>query len=222
MVKPTEDRLCHHAMAFGDLMPILQPRHGQTFRRIWDIRPKTRMRPAPVVVLDPFGEQDSQVFFTKGNQIIETFSSDCAVQPLTKRICKWRHDGRLEHFYAHVFDRSVEIRRENRVAIVNQVVIFVITRDRLPELLLCPTGRWVRSHIEMNNPPRSDLHHDKNVQFGKPHSPYGQKIASKHHLRVIVASVYPLMLQNTLSCAKTPVQALKRRFVRIAPSRVQR
>ena len=84
VMQPAEDRLCHHAMTLRNLVSILCERRWKAFSRIWNSRPEAGVRPAPVVVRYPLGEQDPQMLLTKRNKVIKAFSSDRAIQSFAK------------------------------------------------------------------------------------------------------------------------------------------
>ena len=106
----------------------------------------------PLVIMgQPCLHDASQVILGQRNHTIEAFSSQRAQQPFTERVGlrtlgRGFHDPEPEVLYA-----AIELRREDAIAIMDEEAVAMVRWDRFAQLLQCPGGSGMRSHINMQH-----------------------------------------------------------------------
>ena len=93
MVETTEYRPTIHGRIVRKVVPVSLRRHWQPNGWVGKTRPEAGVRPATIVMLDPFLENHPKVRFVHWNQVIETFPAKRSYHSLAERICERRPEG---------------------------------------------------------------------------------------------------------------------------------
>ena len=159
--------------------------------------PRAGVRATAIVVRDPLSEHAPQVAFVQRDQKIQALPADRAHQPLAKRIGLRGAHGRFQHAQIHRCQRSVDIRRVNRVSIVNHELVQAITSDERPELLNGPLGRGMLRHVPVRDPACPDFQDDEHVENPERGHHRDKEVAREHGARVIADKRVPLLRRGS-------------------------
>ena len=85
------------------------------------------------------------------DQMIETFSADTSNYSFRIWILERRLRRRKYFFDPHSCDSLAEILAINAVSVAYQILGSLLVREGLDDLLCGPFGRWMLSHIEVND-----------------------------------------------------------------------
>jgi hypothetical protein len=112
---------------------------------------------------DPLFKDATHMVFRQRNQIIQTFPPQRAEEPLAGRIrLRTPHRG-FEYPQPQVAYALIQLLREDRIAVMNQETVVMVSRHRVTQLLQRPLGRGMRRHIAMQDPARGVLHQYEDV-----------------------------------------------------------
>jgi len=100
--------------------------------------------------------------------MVKTLPSHAAQEPLADCIRLWRTIGYLQDFNRCAHGNAREAFPVLAIAIPNQKVRRLTERRCLAQLLGHPGVRWRTRDAEMNNPPRSQLDDEKEIERTKP------------------------------------------------------
>jgi hypothetical protein len=131
------------------------------------------------------------------NQIIQAFAPDRPDEPFAIRVRLGSEDRRSDRSHAKVLQGSIERRREDRIAIVNDEPVWMRIGENLPALLRGPFGGGMMGHIEVQNPPRADLHRDEDAEDLKLYGDRHQKIAGDDRLGLILDEGRPTLIATS-------------------------
>jgi hypothetical protein len=76
-------------------------------------------------------------------------------------------------------------------------LMIVITRKCIPQLLQRPLSRRMFGHVEVENPPRSDLHCDKYIKETEPCRDRNEEMASDNRVRMIADEGGPPLIAGS-------------------------
>ena len=94
-----------------------------------------------VVMTDPLAKDSSHVFFAERDHEIQAFPVDSPDQPLTVGIGLRRPHRRTQDLQPECVQRSINLCRKHRVAVMNRKFEGVVAGDGLAELLKGPFRR---------------------------------------------------------------------------------
>src|SRR5215472_17416627 len=151
------------------------------------------MRPPPVIVAGPVPNSYLQMPFVEGKQEVETFATEAAAQSLAYRVRLWSPHWRSQNPYAQIPKTLVDLLSEDTVPIVDDEAIGMITRHRFPELLQRPFRRGMASDIVVENPPRTDLHDDEDVEGTECGGDHHEEVAGHHDLGMVADKGQPAL-----------------------------
>src|SRR5919201_3379464 len=158
-------------------------------RRLRNARTETAVWPPAIVVTDPLSKNRTKVSLVERNHEVQTLTTDCADQALTKRVRLGNASWRPEYRQTHRLDCTIDAFRVNRVAIVNHESVPLIAGHDHPKLLRGPVrGRMVR-HVEMPDSSRSDFQHDKHIDHAECGGDDDKEIAGESRSAVVPSSV---------------------------------
>jgi len=106
----------------------------------------------------PFAKHAAEVLFIQRNDEIQTLASYGPHQPLTKCVRFRRLRRSSQHSQSespHQF--LVELRREDRIAIMDEKAGHIIAGQGFPKLLQGPFSRRMSRRVALQNPSRSWL-----------------------------------------------------------------
>ena len=122
--------------------------------------------------------------FGRGDHPIQTLAPKCADDSLADRIRFWASWRRSQHLDAKATHRFVEVRGEDAIAIVHQVLASRIGPDGLAQLLQCPCGRRMCGDVEVNQATAAVLDDHEYVEHPERGGDGDQKIAGNDSLGV--------------------------------------
>ena len=125
VVKSPQDRAGEDGNSPVEVVPASLQRleHGTG---LWDTRAQGRVGPASVVVGPPRCQDFPQVPFAQWNDPIEALPPQGSDQPLAERISLRAMHRRDYHFKSKPRQRSVQLRRKDRVVVVDDEAILVV------------------------------------------------------------------------------------------------
>ena len=92
------------------------------------------MRTPAVVVSDPVAQDRAQMRLGQRDQPVQALPANGSDDPLADRVRLRARDGRSQHFDAQGSDRTSQVPGEDRVTIVNQVLVAFGISDDLSQL----------------------------------------------------------------------------------------
>ncbi|ETX05469.1 MAG: hypothetical protein ETSY2_22735 [Candidatus Entotheonella gemina] len=104
---------------------------------------------ALVVVPNPFLQDTIEMAFVHRNYEVRTFSAYRANDPFTQGIGHGHPHWRFEHMQPYMAYPLVHGLGENRIPVMDENTVCVITRDGFSELLHGPLGRGMCRDIDM-------------------------------------------------------------------------
>ena len=181
--------------------------------RIRNPRPQTRMRPAIIVVSNPFQQNPSQMPFARGNHEIQTLSPDSAYQTFTISICGWCSHRSLQNLQGHCFNALIQVGGINAIAVVNRKAPCFVFPDCFSESLRASFRRRMIGHIKVNDPSAPDLHQDKHIENSEDihdenHEDIQQVLYCYEHVHGSVGCHRIIVCMQTF----TPVEHSRRNF----------
>lgn len=136
--------------------------------------------------------------------MIEELSANRSVQALTMSIGNWGSGRSLDHFHAHVLDRSIDSRREGVSAIMDQLFVAVFPGERLPNLLNRPVSGRMGGDVGVKNPAVPDLHHDEDIEHLEPKRHRSEEVASSDRLAMVAKERLPALAIDLSSVVRRP------------------
>src|SRR5215472_17169176 len=149
------------------LMAVRLEWHRQ--RRGWlgHTWPQGHMRAVGVVMGYPLAQDPSHMVCGEWNQKVEALPPQRADKPLAERIGLRSPHRRLEHPQPQVTYASVQLLREDAIAVMYQASVSMVSGKRFAELLQGPRRCRIRRDIDMEDAARGVLHHHKHVEQAK-------------------------------------------------------
>lgn len=138
------------------------PRHGRVTRQ-------RQVRSRLVIVGEVITQDPDQVRFVEHDRVVQAFATNRADQPLDVRALPGRAVGNDDLFDAQALDTLAEIRALDAIMIADQEARRGVERERLDNLLGCPTRCGTRSYIEVYDPPTVVPHDEKAVAQARSH-----------------------------------------------------
>ena len=107
------------------------------------------VRPVTVEVLDPFGQDPTQVFFPQDQNMVQAFSAETSEESLANgiQVRRPRRDG--DHLHARTLSGYSEETAELAVVVANQEPRRLLVRRGLSELLGHPRIGWTAGDVDM-------------------------------------------------------------------------
>jgi len=136
------------------------------------------MRSSAIVVANPLAKNPFYMTFAEWNQEVQAFSSNRSDQPFTERVGLGCSDRRLQNTNAEAFQRGVQVRGEDSIAVVDDVPVGMIEGEELAELLSAPLSSRMLGDVAMQDPARSNFHGDQDVQDAKARRDGNEVVAS--------------------------------------------
>src|SRR6476646_2144906 len=99
-----------------------------------------------------------------GNQIIQTLATKGRNYPLAVGVCHGTSNWSFQHAQTKTIQSFVNLSREDRVAIVNQIMMARFAVEERAELLSRPLRSRMIRNIDVQNATRADLHCYEHVQ----------------------------------------------------------
>ena len=148
---------------------------------------------------DEFLEDQAQVSFIDGNEIIQTFASNGPNKSFAEGICFGRSNRGSDRPHAEILQRRIKRGRENGIAIVNDEFVRMRIGEDLPELLRGPFGGRMTRHVEVQNPPRSDLHRYEYIEDLKGRGDRHEEVAGHDSLGMVPNKRRPALVVASAS-----------------------
>ena len=103
----------------------------------------------------------SQKGFRQRNEPVQTLATYRPDHPFAEAVRHWTARRRFQNTQPQAADRSVELPREDAVAVMKQITVVGVKSERLAQLLARPGRCRVRRHIAVNQPSSTALldHH---------------------------------------------------------------
>ncbi len=121
------------------------------------------MRATAIVMAPELVDDPSEMPLVDRDEVVEKLPADGADQPFAKGIGCRCSRRRLEDVNAEAVQFSVEARRKDPVAVVDQESVRVVGGEKLAELLSGPVGGWMGGDVGVQNAAGVDLHRDEDV-----------------------------------------------------------
>ncbi len=137
---------------------------------------KREMSSRFVIVREVTRQDSAQVSFAEHDHVIQTLAPDRANQSLNVGGLPGRPVRDDDFLDAHVTDAFSEIVAVDGISISDQKARRLAVRERLDNLLACPTGSRVGRHVEMKDTPPVVSKHDKAVQQLKSYGRHDQEV----------------------------------------------
>ncbi len=111
------------------------------------------MSSGSVIISNVFLQDSTKMLFSKRNHMIQAFPPDGTDHPFHERILPGRFPGDDDLFDSHSPHPLSEISSIDGIPITNQIFRNAsIAREGFDDLLCGPFHRWMRCHVEMNDP----------------------------------------------------------------------
>ena len=130
------------------------------------------------------------------NHEIEALAPDGADQSFAQAIGHRTTIGCLQHAQTEILNRLVEGRREDAVAVVHQIPIWVFEREGFSKLLQRPLRAGMASDVEVKHAPGSMLHHDEDVAQLKGRRHRDEEVAGYDCVSVIAQERGPTLIAS--------------------------
>jgi hypothetical protein len=130
-------------------------------------RAQCAVRASTVVVSHPLSQDRAQVRLGHREHPVQALPPNGADHPLADRVRLQTRDGRSQHFDAQGSDRMVQVLGEDRVTIVDQVLVAFGISDDLSQLLQRRGRTRLCRHVHVRQAARAVLDDDKHVQHPK-------------------------------------------------------
>jgi len=153
---------------------------------------------------DPLIKDPPRVEFAERNDVVKTFPAYCSDESLAKSIRLRRPRRRLQDLEAERGQTLVERGREDRVTVMDEVAVVVLPWKRFTKLLERPVGGGVFGDIEVKDPPRADLHHNKNAEEVEPGRDDGEEIGGEDVRRVVAQEGRPALAIVAVAASSSP------------------
>ena len=157
MMQPAQHGLRDDSNADRQAMTVCRLR--DLILGMWNARAQARVRPSVVVVSHPFGQGGPEMPFIQQDQPIQTLATHAADHPLAKCIRLGRLWWGLQNPQSEAMCQLlIEVRRENRVPIMDDKRVRRLARECFPKLLQSPFSGWMKGRFEMQNPEAADFY----------------------------------------------------------------
>ena len=160
-----------------------------------DSRPETLVWTAVIVVGNPLAQHVFQVIFRKRYEKVQAFSADSPHQSFAEAICLRRSHRCAEHPNSHAFHAPIQVLRVDPIAVMDNVVICVISGQRLAELLQCPVHCRMSRDALMHDPACPDFHDQEYVEDPERGRYDHKEVAGYDALCVIPNEGHPTLLR---------------------------
>ena len=122
---------------------------------------------APMVVGCKFVDDQLPVAFIDRDQVVEALTASRADQPLAVGVRCRRSNGSLQNAEAKASQLGIQAGREDRIAVMDHKLVRMVKSEAIAELLEGPLGSGMRGYVGVQDPPRTNLHRDEDVQHAQ-------------------------------------------------------
>ena len=151
------------------------------------------MDPIRVVVRHVVSEQTPEMTFAEDNHVIETLSSTGSYPPLGDRVLPGAPVRRAHGIDPQAPDRSHDLRREDRVAVEQEVARSALRREGLPKLLDHPTGAGIRGDVDVDQPSAPMIDDEPDVDQLEAHGRDDAEVHGRDGVPVISEERHPTL-----------------------------
>src|SRR5260370_2014344 len=144
------------------------------------------MPPPSVVVRRQAANSHLHMPRVEWNKEVQTLPPKAAAESLAHRVRLRGSHRRPQNPYTQIGKALVDFLGEDAVSIVDDESVGMIARQCLPELLECPFRCGMGSDVLVENPARSDLHHDQDVEGAERGSDHHKEVAGHNDLGMVV------------------------------------
>jgi hypothetical protein len=123
--------------------------------------------------------------FVEWNQEVETLPPKGAAESLAQRVRFRGSHRRPQNPYTQISKALVDFLGEDAVSIVDEESVRMIARQCLPELLECPFRCGMGSDVLVENPARTDLHRDQDVEGAERGGDHHEEVAGHNDLGMV-------------------------------------
>ena len=140
-----------------------------------------------IIVSHPRPQDSTEMSFVAWHDEVQALSSYRSHQSFTVGIRLRCPDRRTQYSQSEgVLYFCVQLRRKDRIAVVDEELTGMIARDGVPQLLECPFRRGMSRHIAKQNAAASDLQDQEHEQNPETRDHRHEKIAG-HDARSMIA-----------------------------------
>ena len=175
-------------------------------RWLRDSWPQRRVWTAAVVMSNELLDDHPQMTFVEGDQEIEALATNRPDQALAMGVCFRRSNGRLQNAETKTLQFGIQFGREDRIAVMDHELVRMVEGQALAELLEGSLGNRMRGDVRVQNPPRTDLHGDEDVQRTQRRGHRNHEVTSDDALGVVSHEGGPLLI---------PPPAVRRRRIHV-------
>ena len=171
-------------------MPIGSSRRRQRCA-IWKTWAEAGVRSSSVVMRHPVAKDSPQVTFVDGNYIVQAFSSNRSNQPLAVGVGRGRFHRSAQNLQPKSLQVFINLRREDRVPIMDEKAMFMITGNSFAKLLQRPVRGGMLGHTAVNDTTRSDFDQQQYIEDAKAGGDGDHEITGDDRLGMIVDKCVP-------------------------------
>lgn len=139
----------------------------------------------------PVAKDSAQVTLVDGNHVVQAFSSYRSNQPLAVGVGFWRLHRSAQNLQPKSLQVFINFRGEDRVTIMDEKAISMITGNSFAKLLQGPISRGMLRHIEVNDATRSDVDQQQYIENTKAGGDGDHEITGDDRLGMIVNETLP-------------------------------
>ncbi len=138
------------------------------------------------------------MFRAQRNHEIQTLAPHCSDQPFAIRVRFRCPHRRAQHSRPkRAFELLIQLRREDRIASMDQELVRMVAWNGFSELLQRPLRGRMCGHVVMENPTAFYLHHDENIQHPESGRDRNQEVTSHDALRMILDEGSPVLRRRS-------------------------
>src|SRR5262249_10008564 len=122
-----------------------------------------------MVVGEVSGQDAAEVSLAEDEHVIQALAPDGADEPFRERILPRALRGGEYIFDPHALQTVQKSMTVDAIAVAEEIGRRGLVRKGIHELLSCPVGGRVLSHIEVDDPPAMVSEHDENEEDAQTH-----------------------------------------------------
>src|SRR3984893_18168053 len=164
-------------------------RHSRTQAGVWA---------SFIVMFHPRPQGPSQVPFAHWDHEIQTLASYSSDHPFAICICLRCAHRRAQYSQSEAgLEFFVQLRREDRITVMNQELVRTVIRKGFPKLLQRPVCRRMSGHVVMENAAAANLHHEEDKQHLESDRDCNQEITGHDPSGVILDEGPPVLRRGS-------------------------
>jgi hypothetical protein len=136
-------------------------------------------------VLTPLVQETPEVVLGEWDHAVQAFPPPHAQEPLTQGIGLGTPHWRSEYLQPQIAYALVELLGEDRIAVMNQETVWVISWDRSAQLLQRPPCRGVRGHSDVEDSTCLVFHDDKNIKLARGRRDHDAEVTRDDRLGMV-------------------------------------